>query len=93
MLTPYELDLLLHIHTCPLYFSDSGIIDTNLRKITLDTFISAGIICTSSVTDNGYKLLPLGKIWLHVILKTPIPKATMVYLDNAGDIINTTSIT
>lgn len=75
-MTPYELNILIHVHTCPDHFKVG---ETELLNSTIKEFLSNGAITHDSDSKNGYGTTDLGKAWLISILKTKIPK--IVYMD------------
>lgn len=81
-MSPFELSLLIHIHTTPRAFDQR---DTPLRKGTLSAFVIEGIIVPDSEQENGYVLTELGRAFLSAILSTRIPE--LAYVDQSGRLI------
>lgn len=79
-MTPYELNILIRVHTCPGHFQVG---ETELLNSTIKEFLSNGAIAHNSESDNGYTTTNLGKAWLISILKTEIPK--IVYMDEQNN--------
>lgn len=90
MLTPYELSLLIHFHTTPARFSKD---ETRLYLQALETFVKEDIVKFTGFLDreggssveHGLKLTVKGKLWLDLILNTPLPQKA--YLDRDNKII------
>jgi len=81
-MTPYELTVLIHHYTSLGCFEYSN---TELYKNTVIRFVFDGLFIQCSNRDNGYAVTDLGKAWISVILKTPIPK--LAYVDAEGKIV------
>ena len=84
-MTPYELNILIHIYTIPVKFPHDS---TNLYARTIKTFIGQGIIISANA-ESGYKLTEKGAAWLISILQTPMP--IQAWVDVNGKIIEQTN--
>lgn len=83
-LSPYELELLIHIYTTPLGFKNSTHPVGSHLNNTLAYFITNKVIKEGD-TVNGYAITPLGEAWLRSILVTPLP--IKQYVNQLGEVI------
>ncbi len=84
-MTPYELNLLIHIYTTPIRHPNQ---ETKLYEETCNAFESEGVIepeFEDPKCAHGYKLTHMGEAWLKSILSTPKP--TLAFIDYKGDVI------
>lgn len=81
-MTPYELGILMHIHTRAACFEETS---APLRAETLGRFITLGVTALSKDMEHGDCLTDLGRAWLSAILSTRIPE--LAYIDQLGELI------
>jgi DNA-binding HxlR family transcriptional regulator len=77
-MTPYEINVILHIHTCIAPFESSGIKPSELLKATLEQLIELDII---KVDDDRsvhhghiYETTPRGMTFVQMLCDTPFPE-------------------
>ena len=71
MLTPNELEILIHYHVCNLQHPR---FDAPAVQEAINKFMTMGVF----TQRNKYYLTKKGKIWLNMILKTPCPECVFV---------------
>lgn len=85
-MTPYELNLLLHIYTSPAPHESHNL---SLYNETLRDFVRLGVVIAdkSTMHSNQYvmNVTALGEAWIKTILNTPLPEPC--YVDYMGNII------
>ncbi len=81
MLTPNDLEILIHCHVSPTLHPN---INAPAVRETIDRFVKDGII-ESSYEGGYYNTTEKGKAWLTIILQTPHPREAWV--DNVGRVI------
>lgn len=81
-MSPYELNILLHIYTCPGHFT---VDKTNVFNKTIEKFLISEVITDTKDTKNGYKVTEMGEAFIKCILKTEYPE--LVYVDCLGEIV------
>ena len=84
-MTPFEINLLFHLHTSP---SAKPAGSGELLDNTFEKFCIHGLAehCPTVHNSGLYKLTPLGKAYLDVLMNTPIP--TIDFIDGGGQRIS-----
>ena len=79
-MTPFEINLLLHIYTTP---NPPNNLDLPLTKDTLLSFMENGLIINEG--DNLYTVTKRGSAHVNQLCQLPYP--VLVWADKNGDII------
>lgn len=79
--SPYNIELLLHVHCTPAPIRDSG-----CKAEALGKFQFLGAIVPDEESGSGWRTTPLGAAWVKALCRVPCPRTA--YIDTDGTVLD-----